>query len=111
MLFKCKVCAWKHSKTSRHLAVENGDVTADSYSPKENLLTALFSGARVVSSHLICSSRGAAMVSEQASRSIGIEIERQQRKLHAYARLHLARIWICIAILRWWQPSMRGSVK
>jgi len=32
-------CAWKHSKTSRHLAVENGDVTADSYSPKENLLT------------------------------------------------------------------------
>lgn len=48
---KCQVVA---SKTGRHPAVENGDVTADSYSPKENLLTATaqFSGVPAVS-HLI----------------------------------------------------------
>jgi len=60
MLFKCKVCAWKHSKTSRHLAVENGDVTADSYSPKENLLTATvqWRARRLISSHLQQQRRG-----------------------------------------------------
>ena len=84
MLFKCKVCAWEeHSKTSRQLAVENGDVTADSYSPKENLLTATVQW-RWRARRLI-SFAAEAMLSEQASRSIGIEIERQQRKLHAYA--------------------------